>query len=1068
MVRGQSTNRLALLIGIIFVSLSAWSFWKAYAAVKTWTGASVSNPNPALRNNLWTNQLNWAGNTAPVPGDDLVFGGSAQINSQNSFPTGTSFESLTIGGGHIIIGNSLGLSSGVVATGGQISVASIKLENDQTFNAPLANVGASVTSAIDTNGENLFFRGPGTFVVGGIISGAGRVQKEHDGLTVLSGNNTYTGRTDVVGGTLIVNGSQPQSDIVLQLGATLGGGGTTGDLTVQSTTTVASKVSPGNPNNGTAILNIGNLNVINTARSTVFEFDLKGTTVGSGYDQLNVTGGVELGASPSTLQVNLSFVPPPGSSFVIINNDASDGVLHTFVDLPEGVGFTVSGTTFVISYRGGDGNDVVLRVPETKRWDGGSAVDNKWKTNENWEGDVAPVALDNLQFPPGAARLSTSNDFANGTTFNSIRFSGAGYSLSGNSISLNAGINETSTAPMENVVSLAVFLNASQSFRTSSSASRLLISGSVFLVDKTLTLDGGGCKITGNIFGSGSITNRGFVSRLSGTNSYTGSTSVESGSMFINGIQPSSAVTVTNGTLTGRGTTGPLVVTGGTIMPGDLLESLSPMLTVAGNVTLNLATTIELHRRTFDGVRSLTKLKVNGAVNLGGSTLNVRFGENPTNATSVVIDNDASEPINGTFAGLPEGAIITSGGDQFRLSYVGGDGNDVTLTLLDSSVPTLEFSNPISSTSEDVTQVSVFVVRTGKMSSQAFVDYRTVDTDNFTVGCADAVNNQGAAFGRCDFSTAVGTLHFAANETVKTINVSFINDVHVEGNETFQVVLENPSGATLGEHSTATVTINASDTPGLPNPIFQSPFFVRQHYLDFLSREPEPGGFNAWLGVLNGCPDVNNLDPNSPSAQCDRIIVSQSFFGSEEFRIKGFYVFRFYKLAFNRLPEYLEIVSDMSFVAGATPQEVFQRKADFAGRFTGRQEFQTTYGSLSNSAFVSALMSRYQLTQITTPDPQQPDGNQKVTLTATDLTSRLNALTLDRAQVLRAIADSDQVIAAEFNNAFVATQYYGYLRRKPEPAGFNAWLQVLQSGNIRTMINGFMNSQEYRLRFGPP
>ena len=58
--------------------------------------------------------------------------------------------------------------------------------------------------------------------------------------------------------------------------------------------------------------------------------------------------------------------------------------------------------------------------------------------------------------------------------------------------------------------------------------------------------------------------------------------------------------------------------------------------------------------------------------------------------------------------------------------------------------------------------------------------------------------------------------------------------------------------------------------------------------------------------------------------------------------------------------------------------------------------------------------------------------------------------------------------AAEFNNAFVAMQYYGYLRRKPEAAGYQAWLRVLQGGDIRTMVNGFMNSTEYRLRFGSP
>jgi hypothetical protein len=84
------------------------------------------------------------------------------------------------------------------------------------------------------------------------------------------------------------------------------------------------------------------------------------------------------------------------------------------------------------------------------------------------------------------------------------------------------------------------------------------------------------------------------------------------------------------------------------------------------------------------------------------------------------------------------------------------------------------------------------------------------------------------------------------------------------------------------------------------------------------------------------------------------------------------------------------------------------------------------------------------------------------------LTNRLNSNTLTRAQVLRAVADSDAVGASEFNNAFVGMQYYGYLRRKPDDAGFQAWLLVLQSGNVRTMVDGFLNSVEYKLRFGQP
>jgi hypothetical protein len=57
-----------------------------------------------------------------------------------------------------------------------------------------------------------------------------------------------------------------------------------------------------------------------------------------------------------------------------------------------------------------------------------------------------------------------------------------------------------------------------------------------------------------------------------------------------------------------------------------------------------------------------------------------------------------------------------------------------------------------------------------------------------------------------------------------------------------------------------------------------------------------------------------------------------------------------------------------------------------------------------------------------------------------------------------------------FNDAFVAMQYFGYLRRDPEPQGFNAWLNTLNASpaNFRSMVNGFMNSVEYRRRFGTP
>jgi len=351
----------------------------------------------------------------------------------------------------------------------------------------------------------------------------------------------------------------------------------------------------------------------------------------------------------------------------------------------------------------------------------------------------------------------------------------------------------------------------------------------------------------------------------------------------------------------------------------------------------------------------------------------------------------------------------------------------------------------------------VKVLRAGDLSSQVSVDFLTNDSDSG----APCSYLSGAAYARCDYATTVETLRFEAGETEKTVVVPIIDDAYVEGQEFLHVQLRTPDGGGMGAANHAQVLITDNDTSPSANPAFSTPFFVRQHYLDFLSREPEAG--EPWSAVLNRCANVN--DPS-----CDRITVSQSFFGSAEFQMKGAFVYRFYKLAFDRLPTYAEIVADMRSVTGQTPQEVYQKKSAFAAAFVQRQEFTNRYGAMTNAAYVAALMQLYGVTQINTPDPANPDGTNKLTLTGADISNRLDSGTLTRAQALRAVADSDQVSAAEYNRAFVAMQYYGYLRRAPEADGYNAWLKVINEDpqNVRAMVNGFMNSVEYRLRFGQP
>ena len=66
------------------------------------------------------------------------------------------------------------------------------------------------------------------------------------------------------------------------------------------------------------------------------------------------------------------------------------------------------------------------------------------------------------------------------------------------------------------------------------------------------------------------------------------------------------------------------------------------------------------------------------------------------------------------------------------------------------------------------------------------------------------------------------------------------------------------------------------------------------------------------------------------------------------------------------------------------------------------------------------------------------------------------------------LADDATFKQAEYNAAFVLTEYFGYLRRDAEAEGFDFWLGVLNNrdlGNYRGMVCSFITSSEYQRRF---
>jgi hypothetical protein len=353
------------------------------------------------------------------------------------------------------------------------------------------------------------------------------------------------------------------------------------------------------------------------------------------------------------------------------------------------------------------------------------------------------------------------------------------------------------------------------------------------------------------------------------------------------------------------------------------------------------------------------------------------------------------------------------------------------------------------SVNENAGSVTINVTRTGDISIAAAVNYFTSDT----AGLVDCATAAGKASERCDYQTTVGTLRFEAGETFKSFIIPIINDAHVEGDETFTVSLATPTDAILGLQSTATVTIVDNDAGVCgTNPIDNVEFFVTQQYIDFLGRLPDPSGFATWVATLNGCPNGGFGENDNPG--CDRVHVSSSFFLSPEFQGRGYWAYRFYEVAFDRRPNYAEFVPDMALVGGPqSPQSEALNKAAYTDAFALRAEFMLRYLATPNAGYVNAL-----------------EQNAEITLSnKNDLIFALNTGQKTRAQVLREIVELKAVEDRFFNRAFVAMQYFGYLRRDPDTTGYNGWVNTLNAdpNNARHMIFGFLFSAEYRSRFGP-
>src|SRR6266568_2759282 len=310
----------------------------------------------------------------------------------------------------------------------------------------------------------------------------------------------------------------------------------------------------------------------------------------------------------------------------------------------------------------------------------------------------------------------------------------------------------------------------------------------------------------------------------------------------------------------------------------------------------------------------------------------------------------------------------------------------------------------------------------------------------------------------------------------------------IEGSSSVSVVVTDLNGDTrpdLAANIGGQLTVALLNvTPGNPD---NTDYFVHQHYVDFLDREPDAEGFDYWANQITSC---------GATASCidaKRTNVSAAFLLSSEFQQTAGLVERLYKTAYGdtsgtstmgathqvsvpivRLNEFLPDAQQIGqdVVVGQAGWDIVleNNKQSFVAQFVQRSRF--------TNAFPTTLTPAEFVDKLNLNAGNVLSSSERATAlglfgNAMD-TSNMSA----RAQALRQVAENQVLYNAEFNRAFVLMEYFGYLRRNANEgqdtdySGYDFWLTKLNQFKAdfqkSEMVKAFITSSEYRGRLGQP
>ncbi len=348
-------------------------------------------------------------------------------------------------------------------------------------------------------------------------------------------------------------------------------------------------------------------------------------------------------------------------------------------------------------------------------WTG--AADGHWANSANWNPAAVPQSGDDLKFDNGT-NASMTNDLPPGTALHSLgfyTFPASAFTVAGSTVQVTAGIDGGGGQVVFNVPVRAL--------------GNLTLNGNPALSGgfdvNGYAVDIFAARFTGPVSGSGTLHVLN-AAEFPAINSFTGTvtSSTSPGYVLVNGSLASATINLQGQMrLLGTGTTGPVTGSGGiSPQPGDpagpgILTVSSLSLTSVREPLLGNSYRVDIAGPNAGS--GYDQLKVTGSVSLSNEWIAINCTYAPAPGTVfTIIDHQGSGPVNGTFAGTNEspspvtpygeGSVITAGnGTPFRISYRGGDGNDVTLTALSTpSVSVTTSPNP------SVTGQAVHVVAT--------------------------------------------------------------------------------------------------------------------------------------------------------------------------------------------------------------------------------------------------------------------------------------------------------------------------------------------------------------------